>query len=411
MRVDKYTMARMNKRMVLESIRESGSINKAEIARQTDLSIPTVMKITDDLVGTGLVRSRGKQESVSGKRPEMFEFAQDAFYSVGVDVGPTKLIAVVMDFGGHILARRQAPTGALIPAKGVVQRIAGLIHQVVEESGVPSERLLGVGLGVPGILDTEAGRVLFSPNFHWENVEIARPLEQLMGGGLYIKMENSNRALALGEQFFGAGAGHEYFICVNLGYGIGSAVIENGAFYTGSSGTSGEVGHITVEKDGPLCTCGNSGCLEAVASGRAIAQQAKNLISGGVPTSILDLAGGNIEEIEAKTVFEAARRGDPAARELVRKAGEYIGIGLANYINLLDPEKIILAGGMSGEEILTGEIQRVVKVRQMRFAGRKVKIRPSALGGNATSIGAATLILRRVIELGGSTALNKEASS
>ena len=122
-----------------------------------------------------------------------------------------------------------------------------------------------------------------------------------------MRLENSNRAMALGEQFFGSGVGYHYFICINLGYGIGAAAFENGELCVGASGTSGELGHITVEKDGPLCTCGNNGCLEAVASGRAIAQQARNLISSGVKSRILELAGGNIERVEAKTEFAAAR--------------------------------------------------------------------------------------------------------
>ena len=222
-----------------------------------------------------------------------------------------------------------------------------------------------------------------------------------------MRLENSNRAMALGEQFFGSGVGYHYFICTNLGYGIGAAAIENGELCVGASGTSGELGHITVEKDGPLCTCGNNGCLEAVASGRAIAQQARNLISSGVKTRILELAGGNIERVEAKTVFAAAREQDVAALDLVRRAGEYIGIGIASYINLLDPEKIVLAGGMSNESLLIEQIQKVVKIRRMRFAGRRVKLRVSNLGEYGTAIGAAAIQLKTLLRQGG-LSLTKE---
>ena len=407
MRVDKYTLAKMNKRLVLETIRNCGAINKSKIAKLTDLSIPTVMKITDELVAIGVVSSWGKQQRVSGKPPELFAFVEDSFYSIGADIGPTNLRVVVMDLGGRIIAENVKPTCNTQPAELLIERTAELITKTIEESKIDTLKILGIGVGIPGILEKKAGKVLFSPNFSWENVLVIEQLkEKLKIKNLSIMIENSNRALALGEQYFGEGVDNDYFICINLGYGIGSAVVVNGEFYTGSSDTVGEIGHITVEKDGPLCTCGNNGCLEALASGRAIAQYAKNaVLCGGASTLISQHARGNIEAIEAKTVFEAALLGDSLARDIVSKAGEYIGIGIANYINLLDPEKIILAGGLSQNEELVDQIKRVAKLRQMRFAARKVKIRVSKLGANATAIGAAALIIKRLIETGGATAL------
>ena len=394
MRVDKFTLALMNRRLVLKTIWERGAINKAEIARRTGLSLPTAIKITDELLDNRIVRSCGRQEGASGKRPEMYEFAGDCYYSVGIDFAPTVLRALVMDLNGMPVAKANRPIPVPEDADAVIQTAAELIDQLLRESGIPLHRVLGVGVGVPGILDLDQGRVLFSPNFHWEDVALLEPLGRLLLQRTSIRwpmrLENSNRAMALGEQFFGSGVGYHYFICINLGYG-----------------TSGELGHITVEKDGPLCTCGNNGCLEAVASGRAIAQQARNLISSGVKTRILELAGGNIERVEAKTVFAAAREQDVAALDLVRRAGEYIGIGIASYINLLDPEKIVLAGGMSNESLLIEQIQKVVKIRRMRFAGRRVKLRVSNLGEYGTAIGAAAIQLKTLLRQGG-LSLTKE---
>lgn len=404
LRVDKFTLATLNKCQILKTIRENESINKAEIARLTGLSIPTAMKITDELVRQGIVRSCGKQEGGNGKRPEMYEFAGDDFFSIGIDIARTSLKAVVMSLSGRIAAECEARTGETDEPDKVLESVAELVKTVLRESRVNVGKILGIGVGMPGILDMEQGKVIFSPNFHWENVEIVLPLRNKIkaktGFVFNIHMENSNRAQALGERFFGFGANLDYFICINLGYGIGSAVIENGEFYIGSSGTSGEIGHITVEKDGPICTCGNNGCLEALASGRAIAQQAHNLIANGISTDIINIAGGKIENVEAKTVFEAARQGDPAAQDLLRKAGEYIGIGIASYINLLDPEMIIIGGGMANEAELVGQIERIVKIRRMRFAGRKVQIRVSKLGAYATAVGAASILLKELLNSG-----------
>ena len=273
MRVDKFTLALMNRRLVLKTIWERGAINKAEIARRTGLSLPTAIKITDELLDNRIVRSCGRQEGASGKRPEMYEFAGDCYYSVGIDFAPTVLRALVMDLNGMPVAKANRPIPVPEDADAVIQTAAELIDQLLRESGIPLHRVLGVGVGVPGILDLDQGRVLFSPNFHWEDVALLEPLGRLLLQRTSIRwpmrLENSNRAMALGEQFFGSGVGYHYFICINLGYGIGAAAIENGELCVGASGTSGELGHITVEKDGPLCTCGNNGCLEAVASGRS----------------------------------------------------------------------------------------------------------------------------------------------
>lgn len=405
MRFDKFTLASINRSMVLKTIWENDAISKAEIARQTGLSIPTSMKITDELLENGIIRSCGKMGNTAGKRPEMYEFAGDTYYSVGIDISPTKAKAVVMNLNGKVITSCKTSIQDPKDVKGVVHAVSDLIVQVIYESRVPPSVVIGIGVGMPGILDTEQGFVVFSPNFYWENVHLIELIEDDLRKKtdlkLSISIDNSNRALALGEQYFGAAIGNEFFICINLGYGIGAAAIENGELSTGASGTAGEFGHIVVEKDGPLCACGNYGCLEAMASGKAIAQQARNMVASGIDTNILKLAEGNIKNIEAKTVFEAAKTGDLAAANLVRRAAEYIGIGIASYINLLDPEKIVLAGGMSCESDLIEQIQKSVLVRRMRFAGRRVKLQVSNLGEYATAIGAAAIYIKKIIQQGG----------
>lgn len=165
MRVDKFTLALMNRRLVLKTIWERGAINKAEIARRTGLSLPTAIKITDELLDNRIVRSCGRQEGASGKRPEMYEFAGDCYYSVGIDFAPTVLRALVMDLNGMPVAKANRPIPVPEDADAVIQTAAELIDQLLRESGIPLHRVLGVGVGVPGILDLDQGRVLFSPQF------------------------------------------------------------------------------------------------------------------------------------------------------------------------------------------------------------------------------------------------------
>jgi predicted NBD/HSP70 family sugar kinase len=216
-------------------------------------------------------------------------------------------------------------------------------------------------------------------------------------------MENSTRALAMGESWFGTGVSSDNLMCINLGHGIGSAIISDGEFFRGSSGSSGEFGHITMEKNGPVCACGNRGCLESLASGYAIAQAAKVCVQNGGGAFILEQANGNVECIEAKTVFDAARQGDKDAKDIISRAAEYIGIALAGCINLLDPDMIIFAGRVSlAGDLFIHPIQEVAKKRQMKYAGRKVRFETARLGLDATAIGAATLVIKKFIEQGAS---------
>lgn len=404
MKVDKFLLATMNKRSVIDMIRTKGPINKAEIARLTDLSIPTVMKLTDEFMKNNLIKMIGKGESNGGKRPELLEFISDAYYIVGVDIGRSHINVIVMDLGGKIIAKQIRKTGDTLSVADMIDRVIHLIELTMESSHIGKNKIIGMGIGMPGVLDEENGVVLFSPDFHWENVNLVQPIRDYFN--MNIRLENSNRAMAMGENWFGAGVNSSYFICVNLGHGIGSAIVEEGEFYRGSCGSSGELGHITLEKDGPKCDCGNNGCLEALASGNAIASRAKACIRDGEPSLILELANNQIEDIDAKSVFDAAKKNDPLAIKIVGDVVEYIGIGLANYINLLDPDMIILAGGLvNAGDILVENVKKVAKERQMKFAGRKVKIQVAQLGADATAVGAASLILKSFMESGGNPEL------
>jgi len=405
---DRYRAAPTNKSNVMRTIILEGPISRAALAKRVGLSLPSVMTITENLINRGLVRAVGKGKSSGGKPPELLSVVPESEYYMGVDIGRGTIRLVLMNLAQKVVYGTMVETGEVQPVEAFVDRLCERIQSSLLESGVALDRLAGVGVAMPGLIERDTGHILFSPDFGWSDIPLQSWLQSRLSYPVLV--ENANRALALAESGWrgdGGESGTHTVLCVNIGHGIGAALMQNNQLYYGSSGTSGELGHITVCKDGPLCACGNSGCLEAVASGRAIAQQARNLISSGVKTRILELAGGNIERVEAKTVFAAAREQDVAALDLVRRAGEYIGIGIASYINLLDPEKIVLAGGMSNESLLIEQIQKVVKIRRMRFAGRRVKLRVSNLGEYGTAIGAAAIQLKTLLRQGG-LSLTKE---
>jgi len=400
MHYDKYLLSMINKKNIIDVIRTKGPINKAEIAKRVELSIPTVMKIVDEFIAQGIVRVTGKRESTGGKRPELLELIGDAFYIVGVDIGRGHINVILMDLNGNIIVKQRHKTGETLPADNLINRIIGFIREVIDSHSVEQSKILGIGIGMPGLLDADKGTVLFSPDFGWHHVQLIQPIKKQFGAN--IVLENSNRAAAMGESWFGVGRESDFFISVNLGHGIGAAIVERGEVYRGSSGSSGELGHIVLQENGPRCDCGNKGCLEAIASGHAIAKMAKVLVQLNPDSAILALAQNDLENIDAKIVFDAARQNDTVANEIISEAVKYIGIGLANFINLLDPDMIILSGGMvNAGDILLENVKKTTKAYQMESAGRKVKIKVSELGDNATAIGAACFILKKFVENGG----------
>ena len=399
MKYDKFAMAQMNRSMVFDLIRRKGPISRAEIARTIGLSIPTVMKITEEFSHKQFVQDVGKGESSGGKRPELLELVPDSKYIIGVGVGRSKTNVLMMNLAGEVFIREIMETGGTAVPEVWISRLIQVIENVIRESGLSRKQILGMGIGMPGILDEKSAKVLFSPDFKWENVDMLTPIRERFK--MDITIENANRALAMGEYYFGAGVDSRNFLVVNLGHGIGSAIMREGEFYRGSSGSSGEIGHIILEKNGPKCNCGNLGCLEAIASGNAIARDAKIAVLEGNATKIMELVNEDINRIEAKTVFEAARLGDRLAIQITERAMQYIGIGLANYINLMDPDLIILFGGLTNAgDIFLKKVKEVLRERQMKFAGRQVKLVISQMGENGTAVGSASLVLKKFIKYG-----------
>jgi predicted NBD/HSP70 family sugar kinase len=391
--MDKFQIGQTNKYNVFRCIIREAPINRAAIAKRADLSIPTVMSIVDDLFEKKVVRSIGKGESSGGKPPEMLEIIPDRFYYIGVDVGRTIIRVVVNNVVYEQTASLQETTGNTLPAKDLVDRICSYITTIISQSAIETHSILGVGVAMPGLIENDTGRVLFSPDFGWEDVPLKAWLQNSLPYPILV--ENSNRALALNESYLpGEIESSSATFSINLGYGIGAGLVMGDQIFTGSNGTSGEIGHITVIRDGPLCACGNRGCLEAVASGMAIATQARKEAEQNKKTKILELCGGDLSGIDAKLVFQAAEQGDKAALIIIDTAAEYIGMGIAMAINVLDPERVVLCGGlMRNGPYFFEKINASIQRHKMWKAGdRHLAISIGAKGEFSTANGACRVL-------------------
>ncbi len=316
-------------------------------------------------------------------------------YVIGIDIGGTNLVVgAVRADGSQVLGLHTEPTGAVHGAEHVIDRIVGMATATIAETRAmePAAEVIGVGMGCPGPLDRKAGIVILTPNLGWVNM----PIRDRIAGRLELpgSLDNDANCAMAGEWWVGAAQGARHAITVTLGTGIGGGIVVDGKLLHGASDVAAEVGHITIETNGRRCGCGNDGCLEAYASGPAIARRTREAIEAGAESAITLIVHGDLGQITAQTVYEAAATGDPLALEVVQETARYLGVGVANLINILNPEVVVICGGVThaGERLFI-PLKREVTRRAFRPAVQACRIVPGALPGTAGVVGAAKVFL------------------
>jgi glucokinase len=313
---------------------------------------------------------------------------------VGVDIGGTNIVVgLVPEAGGDAIALRNRATRADRGVDAVVEDVVRMAEAAVSASGVDSSDVVGMGVGCPGPLDRASGVVSHSPNLKWRDVPLRTLLEARFDGP--VALDNDANCAAYGEWWQGAGKGTESMFGLIVGTGIGGGWISGGELQHGRSDAAGEIGHTTVSFDGRLCACGNYGCLEAYASGPNIAARARQGVEAGTASLVADLVDGDLDRVTAVTVFEAAVAGDAFAERVVNETARILGVGVANLINLLNPEAVVLMGGVTraGEHLLA-PLRAEVRARAFRVAADACRIVPGELVETAGVVGAAGLFLQ-----------------
>jgi glucokinase len=317
-----------------------------------------------------------------------------ARYALGVDLGGTKILTAVVGDDGGIVARERVRTPQGGP-DSVVAAVAGTVDAVLAAAGVSRRDVIGIGVGAPGPLNPDTGIVFEPPNLAgWRDVPFGALLAERLG--IHAYLANDADAAALGEWRFGAGRGLDDLVYITVSTGIGGGIIIGGALLLGVSGTAGEIGHMTIDVNGPRCVCGNTGCLEVLAAGPAIARAAQEAVRGGTVSTLLTHAGGRIEAITARIVAEAAAAGDALAAQVFNRAATYVGVGVANVLNLLNPAMVIIGGGVSNAgALLLDPVRTTARQRAFARPARDARIVLSSLGDDVGAIGAATVVFHR----------------
>jgi N-acetylglucosamine repressor len=372
-RLNRDSIKGVNRNLVLNLVKSEGPISRRDISRRSGLSAATVTNLTAELIAEDLIHEMGPGVSLRGRPPVLLRLNNRAGFVVGVKVMDEALASVVTDLDAGVLAYRTVPLRASAGRGGsgasrtdpdrVLKEIAESVEAVIADAGVDRSSVLGVGLGLAGLVDGQAGVCRYSPVFSWRGVDLANPLRHLLG--LEVILENDVNALTIAEQWFGHGHDRDHFCVVTVGRGVGVGVVVNGRFYRGMGGGAGELGHMTVQPDGLACDCGKWGCLEALASDGAVVKQALRLIEDGADTALRTRLPFSIDD-----VIEAAGQGDRLAQDVLAESGRWLGVGVANLVNLLDPGLVIIGG----EGVAAGE---------WRFEAMRVAFRNHVFDGLA----------------------------
>ncbi|MBN2386234.1 MAG: ROK family transcriptional regulator [Anaerolineales bacterium] len=377
----------INKHSVLDLIRFTpGGISRVEIARQLGLTRAAVTAIVNDLQACGIIREAESLTSHNGRPPIVLEINASRGHVIGVDFGASHLSILVADLGARIVEETEIAIEIQAGPETCLAEADRLLHETLDKANISLEEVLAIGVGVPGPIVTEAGTVVSPPIMPgWDRYPIRDTLYKRWETPL--SLGNDAEMGALGEWAAGAGRGEHNLAYIKVGSGIGAGLLLDGQIYRGVTGSAGEIGHLTIDENGPLCTCGNHGCLEAVASGHAIARQAQEAVSKGQRTQLSAIQP--VETISARDVAAAARRGDLLSQQILNKAGSHIGIAIAGLVNLFNPGMVIIGGGVAQTgDILLEPMRQAVQRRSLPAATRVVRITTAMLGRRSSSLGA-----------------------
>ncbi|RPI32900.1 MAG: ROK family transcriptional regulator [Chloroflexota bacterium] len=371
----------INRSTVINMIKTFGPIARAEIARRSGLSPATVTGITAELIEQKLVFEKTSGDSSGGRPPILLAINPTGAYVIGIKLTETEAIAALTDLEANVLNKYNASLTGQTP-EIVANDLSLVVDNLLHQSGIQKKQLFGVGIGLAGIVDGVQGVLRHSPIFHWRDVPLKSILENHLHVPVYI--ENDVNTLTLAEKWFGAGQNTDHFLTVTVGRGVGLGIVLNGQFYRGAGGGAGEFGHTVINPEGPACECGKRGCLEAYVSDPALLNAAA-------------AAGAQVGTIEA--LVDLAKSGDPEAKKIFCRAGEILGLGIANLVNLLNPRKIIISGeGTRAGNLLFGPMAESVQRNVMPGLSYDTSIQVDPWGDDVWARGAATLVLRELFE-------------
>ena len=396
-------MRRDNRGLVLRLLHLHGALSRRDLGRLTGLMPSTITYITGELLEVGLIRDLGpsptpRPNGGPGRRILLLEIVPDSAHVIGVHIGIRGIHVGLMNLAGAIRARARVETERASSASQISERIVAAARRLVAEANEDGRRILGVGLGMVGWVDASEGMIVEAPHRGWRDVPLGAWLAQALQ--LPVCLDNNVRAMASAEQWFGHGKGGQDFILVTVGTVLGAGIVVGGELIRGHAARAGQIGHMRVVEDGPLCACGRRGCLDAVASDNAIERRALEMVDADPASSLAAYVRAAPSHLADRGVFAAAAAGDAQARQIVADAASHLGHALAPLVAALDPERVVVVGAITElGDLFFGPLKRAMIAILGESGLHEVAIVPTLIAPTNSAetmpiVGAASLALR-----------------
>ncbi len=394
---DQALVREINLSIILNALHEQAPCSRAGLAAATGLNKTTVSSLVRQLSAAGFVSELGASTAEETGRPGiLLQLNPAAGRMIGAEIGVDFIAVRATNFAVETLAERKEPTAPGSPQAAILERTCTLVAEVIRETRDCCAGTLGLGLGVPGLVDVGTGTLLFGPNLGWRDVPLRAMLEAAFAFPVYV--DNEANMATLGETYFGVARGAKSVLYVSAGVGLGGGIVLDGRILSGATGFAGEVGHMTLVPDGLLCACGNRGCWETVVSQEAVFRHIRQAVAEGHPSALQAATGDDLRALTIPLVVQAAAAGDGVARAALDETAVYLGIGLASLINALNPETVVFGGMLSLAWLwMHPTVARVVAARALRWSAHAARILVAAHGSDACVMGGIATVYHHIL--------------
>jgi glucokinase-like ROK family protein len=393
---DHALLRKLNKSIILDQLHRAAPFSRAELATRTGLNRSTVSIIINELIEDGFVLETDLQSSRVGRPGRDLVLNPGGGGAIGVEIGVDFISLLLTDFIAEPIWWKRVVIDPPEEQDQLIELATEMTQQALERANQAKLRPLGIGLGVPGLVEVNQGILTLAPNLHWNNVPLRAIWTKRFN--LPVFVENEANAAALGEYYYGVARGVQNFIYLSGGIGLGGGVVIHGQLFRGANGYAAEIGHISMDPLGENCGCGKRGCWETQVSPRALLRRIQHRLAGGEKSLLEDMAAGDLGTLTFECVVGAARQNDTLACTALEEIGHYLGVGIANLVNIFNPELVVLGGALNlASPFIVPAIEKTVKAYALKPSSQTLRIAASALGTDACIVGTIALVVDDIL--------------
>lgn len=394
---DQALVRQINLSHIMHALWTDSPISRARLSQKTKLNKTTVSDLVNELNELGFVQEIGMQTSGTGRPATLLKLNPAVGYIVSCEIGVGFVEVLVTDFAPQAIWQIKEPIKSGSAQTEIIGRVIVLLHEAINRGKSSADKLLGIAVGIPGMVDHSSGVILFAPNLKWRDVPLLTLLEnESFGAPIYV--DNEANMAALGEHYFGAAQEYSEILYLSGNVGLGGGFLSNGKLRRGASGVAAEYGHMTVDPQGELCNCGNYGCWETTVSQNSLYKKVINAIQSGEPSILTERTQGQWERLSVEMLVEAAQEGDKVAVQSLEKIGHSLGVGIASLLNALNPEIVVLGGILSiASEFLFPVVNEEIQKRALQWNRESVKVVRAAHGSDACVKGGTATVYQSIL--------------